>query len=390
MAPARTYLDHNASAPLLPAARQAVIEALEVHGNPSSIHQSGREARRIIEAARARLADLMGVGTAQVIFTSGASEAANHVLSPLLRTGGRDVQVSRLYVSAVEHPCVLEGGRFAAENCIRLPVDAEGLLDLDALETALEAHDGSLGMPMVAVMLANNETGVIQASAEIAEIVHRHDGVLVVDAVQALGRIHLDMASTGADFLIVSSHKIGGPKGAGALICASASMMPVPLIRGGGQENFQRGGTENTAAIAGFAAAIGACAQNIAIAPKIAALRDSIEAGIVTISDEAGNRAGAPVIFGSGAARLPNTSCIAVPGIRAETALIALDLAGIAISSGSACSSGKVRKSHVLEAMGVEDELARCALRISAGPGTGSEDAEAFLGAWKDIVSRAA
>lgn len=390
MAPMRIYLDYNASAPLLEPARAAMLAALDACGNPSSVHAEGRNARKLIEDCRSRLAMWMGVEPKQVIFTSGASEAAGQALSPMLRAGGHPLPVSTLYVSAVEHPCVLSGGRFAPDRVRRLPVDANGIVDPAALDAALSSHEGGDGVPMVAVMLANNETGVIQPAGEIAEVVHRHNGIFVVDAVQALGRIPFDMTSTGANFLFVSSHKIGGPKGVGALILGDATLAPEPMITGGGQENFHRAGTENTAAIAGFAGALATLEANNVEMTEIAALRDSIEAGITTISREAGNKAGEPVFFGNQVGRLANTSCFSVPGISAETALIALDLAGIAVSSGSACSSGKVRKSHVLEAMGVDDNLARCALRISTGPDTTREDAEAFLGAWKDITSRAA
>jgi cysteine desulfurase len=386
----RIYLDHNASAPLLPQAREALLAAMDLAGNASSVHGEGRANRKLLENSRAQLGKATGVAPNRVIFTSGASEAASHVLSPLLRGGGRDVKASHLYVSAHEHPCILTGGRFLSEQTTVLPILESGTLDITALEQCLAAHDHEEGAPLVAVMLANNETGVLQPMADIADLVHASAGFLVVDAVQALGRIPLDIDALGADFVILSSHKIGGPKGAGALILADASLAPVPLIRGGGQENFQRAGTENIPAIAGFAAAAGQIAANVAKLGEIAALRDSIEAGVVTICDAAGNKAGKPVFFGAETERLANTSCFAVPGVKAETALISLDLAGIAVSSGSACSSGKVKKSHVLAAMGVDDELAACALRVSTGPSTTSKEAEAFLGAFKNIVNRVA
>ena len=388
----RAYLDHNASAPLQAEARIAMLAALDAGGNASSVHAEGRAARGLVEKARRQLAEAVGVSAGQVVFTSGASEAAAHALSPILRAGGAEIPVSRLYISATEHPCVLAGGRFAPEAIEILPVDATGMLDMAALAEALAGHDGKAGSPMVAVQLANNETGVIQPIEKIAELVHARDGFLVVDAVQALGRIPFSVPELGAHFVLLSSHKTGGPQGAGALILGNGTISPVPLIRGGGQESFNRAGTENVAAIAGFGAAAALAGQTAGEMGVIAALRDSIEDGITTICGEAGNKAGAPVFFGREAAggRLANTSCFAVPGIKAETALISLDLAGVAVSSGSACSSGKVKKSHVLQAMGADDELAACALRVSAGPQSTGRDAEAFLGAFRNIVNRIA
>ena len=390
MARDRIYLDYNASAPLLPCARAAVIAALDAVGNPSSVHFEGRASRKILEAARNQLGATLNAKGNQIVFTSGASEAANHALSPVVRAGGREIRVSRLYVSAIEHPCVLAGGRFAREQLSFLSVTEAGLVDLAALEDTLKNHDHAGGAPMVAVMLANNETGALQPIAAIADLVHAHNGFLVVDAVQAFGKVDLDITALSAHFVIVSSHKIGGPKGAGALVFGDASISPQPMILGGGQENFQRGGTENIAAIAGFGAAAAEISAQSANMGEMRRLRDSIEADLGTICAEAGNKVGEPVFFSRGAERLPNTSCFAVPGVKAETALISLDLAGIAVSSGSACSSGKVKKSHVLSAMGVDDDLAACALRVSTGISTTREDTEKFLGAFKNIVSRVA
>lgn len=385
----RIYLDFNATAPLLPQAREAMMDALGRVGNASSVHAEGRAARKLVEHARSRLATLLGCAPNQVTFTSGATEAAHHVLNPHLRASGHDIHVSRLYVGATEHPCVLAGGRFSKSEIMVLPVDANGLINLDVLETTLAAHDRSSGAAMVAVQLANNETGVLQPVQEISAIVHRHNAFLVVDAVQGLGKMPLTLAATGADFAFLSSHKIGGPQGVGVLVAANAGLMPLPLLRGGGQENFQRAGTENVAAIAGFAAAL----ENLPVADdfeKIRRLRDSIEAQLRTISLEVGNRVGEPVVFGASAPRLANTSCFALAGIRAETALIGFDLAGIAVSSGSACSSGKVKKSHVLDAMGIDDGLTRSALRLSIGRETSELHAGQFLSAWKEMVKRLA
>ena len=392
MAISRTYLDYNASAPLLNCAREAMIDVLNQTShagvNASSVHFEGRNAHKLIDKARTQLGQSIGVNGNQIVFTSGASEAASHALSPIIRAGGRKVEVSKLYVAATEHPCILSGGRFDKQDIVILPVLESGMLDLNALEKTLAAHDSSSGAPMVAVMLANNETGIIQPIAQISDIVLRYDGFLTVDAVQALGKTKFDVASLGAHFVILSSHKIGGPHGAGALIFGDASISPQPMIGGGGQENFQRAGTENVAAIAGFGAAIDYIMQNNIGQIDIATIRDSIEYGISTICKDAGNKAGVPVFFANNENRLPNTTCFAIPGIKADMALISLDLAGFAVSSGSACSSGKVKKSHVLASMGVSDELANCALRISAGYETSLEDAKRFLGEMKNIVNR--
>ena len=386
----RTYFDYNASAPLLDHAREVMVGALADYGNPSSVHFEGREARRTIEIARQQLAELIGANPANVIFSSGATESAMHALSPVLRAGGRELALSKLYVSATEHPCVLGGGRFSQDQISILGVQENGRLDLDSLENALSSHDFGEGYPMVAVQLANNETGVVQPVEKIAETVHSHDGILVVDAVQACGKMQFTIGDTGADLLILSSHKIGGPKGAGALLLANGNLSPQPLITGGGQENYHRGGTENVAAIAGFGAACEWHGQNLTKNIKKYALRDSIEAGISTISLEAGNEVSQPVFFGKSEIRLGNTSCFAVPGVKAETALVALDLEGISVSTGSACSSGKVKKSHVLDAMGVEPQEIAGALRISVGWDSNEEDASHFLNAWKTIIGRLA
>lgn len=392
MSVSRTYLDYNASAPLLKCAREAMIDVMNYASsagiNASSVHSEGRNAHKIVDKARTQLAKAIGVKGNQIVFTSGASEAATHALSPIIRAGGIEVEVSKLYVAATEHPCILSGGRFNKKDIVVLPVLDTGLLDLAALEETLAAHDNSIGAPMVAVMLANNETGVIQPISKISDIVLKHDGFLTVDAVQALGKLEIDIASLGAHFVILSSHKIGGPHGAGALVFGDASISPQPMIGGGGQENFQRAGTENVAAIAGFGAAVEFMTNTNLGQIDIATIRDSIEQGIITICNQAGNKSGDPVFFAGTQNRLSNTTCFAIPGVKADMALISLDLAGFAVSSGSACSSGKVKKSHVLENMGVSDELANCALRISAGYETVLEDAERFLSEMKNIVNR--
>lgn len=376
----RTYLDHNATHPLLPEARQAVIEALELIGNPSSVHAEGRKARQVVEDARRSVAELANAKPEHVTFTSGATEAANLLLTPNWRLGRAPLTMSKLYVSAAEHPCLLAGGQFGADDIAILPVTKSGELDLSALERALGGHDRSLGVPLVGVHHANNETGVIQLIEAVASLVKGYGGVLIVDAVQTCGRIPLDASAGCGDFFIVSSHKIGGPKGAGAIIRVSDLMMPVALLRGGGQEKGHRAGTEALPAIAGFGAAAKAAIGRVARAGNMAAMREAIELLIVEIAPDA-------VFHGqTAAARLPNTVFFTLPGMRAETAQIAFDLAGIALSAGSACSSGKVGPSHVLKAMGVEGGDG--ALRVSIGLETSSEDIEAFTRALENIAAR--
>lgn len=371
----RAYLDYNASAPLREAARAAMVAALDLAANPSSVHGEGRRARQVVEAARRQVAAL--AGAEHVVFTSGATEAASTLLTPDWRMGRSPLRMGRLYVSEAEHPCLLNGGRFAPGQVTRIGVRGSGLIDLDALGAALAGHDREKGLPLVAVHLVNNETGVIQPAAEIAEIVRQAGGVLVLDAVQAAGRMPLD---TGlADYLILSSHKIGGPKGAGAICARADLMMPAPLVTGGGQEKGHRAGTENVAAIAGFGAAAAEAAEDLGSVEAVRALRDRIEAIVLAAAPDA-------VIHGSAAPRVANTSFFALPGIKAETAQIAFDLAGVALSAGSACSSGKVGPSHVLKAMGHGD--AAGALRVSIGEGTTEADVALFEKALTGLLDR--
>jgi cysteine desulfurase len=343
MAGKRAYLDYNASAPLLPAAREAMLAALDVSANPSSVHAEGRAARRLLETARREVASLVNARAEHVVFTSGATEAASTLLTQDWRMGRGAVRFSRLYVSEADHPCLWNGGRFPAADVTRIGVDADGIADCTALEMALAGHDKADGLPLVAIHAANNETGVVQPIARIAGIVKAAGGVLVVDAVQAAGRIPIDMAVGYADYLILSSHKIGGPKGAGAIVAAADLLMPKPLVSGGGQEKGHRGGTENTASIAGFGAAASEALSGLSSFPAVGERRDEIEAIVKLLVPDV-------EIFGSRAPRLANTTFFAIPGIKAETAQIAFDLAGIALSAGSACSSGKVGPSHVLKA----------------------------------------
>lgn len=375
----RVYLDYNASAPLLPAAREAMLSALDNHANPSSVHVEGRAARRIVEAARAQVAALVGAEAANVVFTSGASEAASMLLTPHWRMGRSLLRIARLYVAASDHPCILNGGTFGRDAMTLVGVGADGVIDLDALDRALAGHDHEAGLPLVAVHAANNETGIIQPVSDIAAVVQARRGLLAIDAVQAAGRIPVDISRDCGDFLILSSHKIGGPKGAGALIAKSTLMMPRALVSGGGQEKGHRAGTENVAAIAGFGAAADEAAKGLAETGRIRSMRDAVEA---VIRDAAANA----TIIGGAAERLCNTVLFSIPGMKAETAQIAFDLAGIALSAGSACSSGKVGPSHVLKAMGHRGEEG--ALRVSVGPGTTARDIEAFRLALETHLAR--
>ena len=351
--------------------------ALALTGNASSVHAEGRAARRLIEQARDDVARLVGAESRNVTFTSGASEANALALTPAIETGGRREPRDRLFISAIEHPSVLSGGRFGAKQVEVLPVTPDGVVDLGALRLALSRSE----RPLVSVMLGNNESGVVQPIAEVADIVHAAGGVLHVDAVQGPGRIACDMGALGADLMSISSHKLGGPQGAGALIRRGDVHIGDPLIKGGGQERGLRAGTENVAAIAGFGAAAGAAAATRqSDFQRLAALRDRFEAGLRSLTPHV-------VIFGENALRLPNTSLFTVPGLKAETAIIAFDLNGVAVSSGAACSSGKVQASHVLAAMGVEPALARGAVRVSLGWSTAEAEIEALLTAWNTVVS---
>lgn len=379
MAGRRAYLDYNASAPLLPAARTAMFAALDADANPSSVHSEGRAARRLIEEARRSVAALVNAKPEHVVFTSGATEAASTLLTPDWQMGRSAVRMGRLYVSTADHPCVLGGGRFRRDQVEAIGVDRHGVVDLAALREALQRHEGGEGLPLVAIHFANNETGVVQPVREIGALVKAAGGVLVLDAVQATGRIPLDITEGYADFLIVSSHKIGGPKGAGAIVGAADLLMPKPLVNGGGQEKGHRAGTENLAAIAGFGAAAREASAALADMDAVRRMRDGIEETILVRAPDA-------EIFGVGAERLPNTTFFGIPGLKAETMQIAFDLAGIALSAGSACSSGKVGPSHVLKAMGRGDNEG--ALRVSIGRATTNEDVALFAAALASIMAR--
>jgi cysteine desulfurase len=368
------YLDYNASAPIKPMVARAFARALEDIGNPSSVHGYGRKARKAIEDARARVAALLDADPEQVIFTSGGTEANNLALAGCGRR--------HFLLSAVEHASVLEAARRQDGRTLLLPVDADGRVDLDRLEAAL----AGAGEPaLVSVMLANNETGVVQPVARAAEIARKHGALFHCDAVQAPGRIPLDLRALGADYISLSAHKFGGPKGVGALVLGArltgGRAEPAPQLVGGGQERGRRAGTENLPGIVAFGVAAELAPGELESAAGRARLRDGLERRI---------GAGAPDarIFGAGVARLPNTSCLTMPGVGSETQVMAFDLDGVAVSAGAACSSGKVEASHVLGAMGAAEDETQCAIRVSLGWATVPEEVDRFVELWKALHRR--
>ena len=366
--PGPIYLDYNATAPIKPEVVTAVSETMMLAGNPSSVHGFGRDVRKRIEDAREQIAALIGCSPPELVFTAGGTEANNTALSG----AGRRV----LIVSAIEHPAVLRTAEAVAEKHIVLPVDGDGLLDLGALDQALAVHGPEA---LVSVMLANNETGVIQPVAEIAARARDKGAIVHCDAVQAPGRIPVSFAGLGVDMMSIAAHKFAGPKGIGALVVRSGLEI-APLIHGGGQERGLRGGTENAAGIVGFGTAAQLAQGDLARAGEIAALRDRLEARLRETEPDV-------VIFSEGASRLPNTSCLTMPGVQSETQVMGLDLAGVAVSAGSACSSGKVEPSHVLRALGAADAVGGCAIRVSMGWATTEEETERFLGTWRALYA---
>ena len=392
----RIYLDYNASAPLLEPVKAAMIEAFDVFGNGSSVHSQGRKVHGRIETAREQVAKMVGARGQDVIFTSGGTEANNLALTPSLFP--KDLQSqARLYVSAIEHPSILNGMRFEKDQITVIPVTREGVVDVEWLRNKLlnsedapeelnknEPHKKHIKPILVSVMAANNETGIIQPIAEIADIVHEAGGLLHSDCVQVLGKMPLILPMTNADLISVSAHKIGGPQGVGALILRDASVvLREPHVAGGGQELKRRGGTENMAGIVGFGVACEVVNETQAAEQgRIKDLRDQLEVGLLDISPDA-------VVFGKDVQRLGNVCCFAVPGFSAETQVIQLDLMNISLSSGSACSSGKVDHSHVLKAMAVKETISHAALRVSLGPQSSLDDVNGFLKAWESIYTRA-
>ena len=362
--PRRTYLDFNATAPLCHEAREAMVAALDVVGNPSSVHADGRKARAIIEEARERVARLVGAKPSEVVFTSGATEANSWALGQ---------PWSRIFLSGIEHDSVLAPARASTAEIAMLPVSSGG-----AVSVVSNDFGGHAGSAVIALQMANNETGIIQPVAEAAALARAAGVAVHCDAVQAAGRLPIKFADLGVDTLSISAHKLGGPKGVGALINRDHVDL-VPLIRGGGHERRRRAGTENVAAIAGFGAAAERALKALEQADEIAKLRDHLEAGLLAISPSA-------VIIGRDQRRICNTSAVALPGKLAETLVIKLDLAGISVSAGSACSSGKVGASHVLTAMGLPPEIAQGTVRVSLGAETKESDIAAFLAAWRSIA----
>lgn len=371
--PNRVYLDWNATTPLRAEARAAMLAAYDLIGNPSSVHAEGRQARRLIEDARATLAGAVGALPRNVVFTSAGTEANALALSPGLR-GPSGCPVERLLVSAVEHASVLAGGRFPADRIGQIQVTRSGVVDVGHLRALL----GDGPPALVSIMAANNETGALQPVTEAAGIVHESGGLLHVDAIQALGKIPFDIKVVGADLATFSAHKIGGPKGIGALVVAEGIAGLEPVLRGGGQELNRRAGTENVAGIAGFGAAVKVAIQALPEdATRMATLRDRLENGLRAIAGT--------TVFADDVKRLPNTVLFTAPGLKAETAVIGFDLEGVAVSSGSACSSGKVQPSHVLSAMGYDATVAQGAVRLSLGWSTEPDDINRALEAWRKL-----
>jgi cysteine desulfurase len=374
-----SYLDYNATAPLRPEARTALLAALEAPANPSSVHRFGRNARGIADIARGQVADLVGAEARRVVFTSGGTEANNLALRLAIEGAG----VKSLVITGIEHDSVLRPARHAGLPTYEVVAGPDGVVSLTALEATLGAAQAAHpGPALVALMLANNETGAIQPVAEAARLAHTHQSLLLCDAVQAAGKIQVNLSQLDADFLTLSGHKLGGPTGIGALITRD-DWTPAPILRGGGQEKGMRAGTENLGGIAGFGAAAAAAQTGLYGMKNVAALRDRLQAGLLAACPDA-------PVYGGGQqiARLPNTLCIGMPGVPAETQVMALDLAGVAVSAGSACSSGKVTPSHVLTAMGLPEAAAREAIRFSLGWASSAEDVERAIEAWRKLWQR--
>jgi cysteine desulfurase len=372
----RIYLDHNASSPLRPEARLALIKALEAPTNPSSVHHEGRSAKGILEESRRIFASGLCTHPKNITFTSGATEAANFVLSPSLRLKGAATSVEILLIAAGEHHAVLKGHRFLTDNTVILPLTKDGLISLDQLKETLARLNGKRAM--LALQVVNNETGVIQPINEASLIVKEHGGIVISDATQAIGRMPVSFDCLKTDILFFSSHKIGGPLGAGVLAYSSDSYdLQEKLLLGGGQEFGRRAGTENIPAIAGFAAAYTVAQSQIDREVKrLGRLRQELETKLVKTIPEI-------IIFSQLAPRAANTVAFAIPDVSAQTLLMALDLAGVSLSTGSACSSGKVNSSHVLEAMGTTEKMA---LRVSMGWSTCDQDIEVFGTILENVV----
>jgi len=366
------YLDYNATAPIRPEARDALLRALEAPANPSSVHAAGRAARDVVETARAQVAALVGVPSGSVTFVSGGTEA-----NALAIESAKAAGFERIIVGATEHDAVVETARVSGLPVATWPVDNLGVADLAWLEAELAQP----GRALVCLMLANNETGVIQPVAQASALVRAADGWLHVDAVQAAGKIAIDFSALGADTLALSAHKLGGPQGVGALVAGTRATLS-RRQHGGGQERGRRAGTENVAGIAAFGAAADAAIRDLASMTKLGHWRDALAERV---------KAEGAVVLGEGADRLPQTLCFAGMGFGSEIQVMNLDLAGVMVSAGSACSSGKVKASRVVEAMGRPD-LAPFALRVSGGWASTEDDwikcGDAWIAAWKRIGAR--
>ncbi len=363
------YLDYNATAPLREVARTAMLRAYDAPGNPSSVHGAGRKARAMVEEAREVLAGSVGAARSDVVFTAGGTEANNLGLLGLAKANG----CSALFISAIEHPCIRDAAANAALPIRIIPVTKDGVIDLEALQSSLQDADSDM-RPLLALMAVNNETGVIQPVAEAASLMHEADGFIHVDAVQGFGKIPISLAALGVDSLAVSAHKIGGPMGVGALALACDAKIS-PRHYGGGQEKGHRGGTENVAGIVGFAAAAKAALSDLVAHNRIEAQRDHLQKSMLDHAPDA-------VVVGANAPRVSNTLCIATPGFASDTQVMVMDLAGFAISAGSACASGKVKSTSILTAMHLPEKLLGCAIRISLGSSTTHDEIDAFAKAW--------
>lgn len=376
----RVYLDYNATSPLYPEVIEAMTAALAEFGNPSSIHYEGRKAQAYLEKSREQVAALVNAKADRVVFTSGSTEAACALLTPHWQQGRTNLFFSKLYVGATEHPCVLNGGRFAKNDIEILPVDSNGLIDQSYLANCLAQHDKTKGLPLVAIQAANHETGVIQDSVALCKIVKSNGGVFIVDATQGVGRFLIDFNEDFADFIFCSGHKISAPKGIGAWISSGDLLAPLPLLTGGGQEKGHRCGTQAMPLIVGFGVAAERTKQDLINGRCNRDFRPIWEKALKEIHPSI-------VIHGSEVDRIFNTSFFTIPGRLAETLQIAFDLKGVAVSAGSACSSGKIGISHVLKAMGVTQDEG--AIRVSCGFGTTSEEVDAFIDCFTKIVTPA-
>ncbi|RCL00401.1 MAG: cysteine desulfurase [Candidatus Tokpelaia sp. JSC085] len=376
----RIYLDYNSTTPLTANARERLVSTLESFGNPSSVHAEGRVAKAIIQKARREIAALVVADPANIVFTSGATEAIMTLLTPHYFIGRSPLFMSHLYFSATEHPCVTSRGRFPVQMSTVVPVDRNGVVQPDCLREILRKHDRSKGLPLVAIQYANHETGIIQPITALSKIVKEAAGLFIVDVVQAVAREKLDMTKKCGDFFLLSAHKIGGPKGIGAFIATGETIRPEPLLTGGGQEKGLRAGTEAVSLIASFGAAAASCViQCLHEGERLVNLQKKLEEGLKEILPSI-------LIYGSGTMRLPNTTFFSAPGIKAESMQIAFDLAGIAVSAGAACSSGKIDSSPVLQAMGIANSNG--AIRVSTGQNTRLSDIKQFLKVFETIIAR--